>query len=425
MLCSIEMRRDRPFAEATDTMSLAFVRDVRDWSKIARDIIVWDYVIQFSNLISPFPNLHVLQPNIKFFVENGVTAMFEQGNREVGGEFAELRAYMISKLLWDPAADADAIMNDFLNGYYGAGGKYIRYYIDEMRETVIRSDRPLSIFGSPNAASVSYLTPPLIDRYTELFDQAESAVVDSAVLLERVRIARLPLNFAILEQAKKNFTGERGVFIKPGDQWIVRPEIRSMIDPFVDLCIRQGVTRVKEWNTTPEAYRSAMYRLFFQGRNEHLAFGKPVKFLSPDISMIREDERGMLTDGIRGSHDTEYGWLDFQGKDLDAVIDLGEMKKVQHIECAFYQLAMWLSIAPVKVDFFISSDGQNFENVGTINNTLPIDQYDSFQRDFIVDFLPRDAKFVRVVAHTLGNTPEWHPGAGQAARMHIDEIVVE
>ncbi len=425
MLCSIEMRRDRPFAEATDEMSQAFVKDVKDWSKIAKDIIVWDYVIQFSNLISPFPNLHVLQPNLKFFVENGVTAMFEQGNREVGGEFAELRSYLISKFLWDPGADADAIMNDFLNGYYGAGGKFIRYYIDEMREAVIRSDRPLSIFGSPNAASVTYLTPPLIDRYTELFDQAESAVADSAVWLERVRIARLPLNFAILEQAKKNFTGERGVFIKSGEKWAVRPEIRSMIDPFVDLCIRQGVTKVKEWNTTPEAYRSAMYRLFFQGRNEHLAFGKPVTFRSPEISLIPEERRGMLTDGIRGSHDTGYGWLDFQGKDLDVVIDLGEIKKVRHIECAFYQLAMWLSIAPAKVGFFVSTDGQKYDQTGAVINTLPIDQYDSYQRDFIVDFEPRDARFIKVVAHTIGNTPESHPGSGQPARLHIDEIVVE
>jgi len=425
MLCSIEMRRDRPFAEANDATSMSFVRDVEAWSKIAQDIIVWDYVIQFSNLISPFPNLHVLKPNIEFFVENGVTAMFEQGNREVGGEFAELRSYMISKLLWDPRADADSVMDDFLNGYYGAAGRPVRNYIDIMREAVIKSDRPLSIFGSPNGASDTYLTPSLIDRYSDLFDQAEAMVADSSVLLERVRIARLPLNFAILEQAKKTFYGDRGVFIKSGEKWIVRPEIRSMIDPFVDLCIRQGVTRVKEWNTTPEAYRAAMYRLFYQGRNEHLAYGRQVKFLSPDISMIRPEEQSMLTDGIRGSHDTEYNWLDFQGHDLDVVIDLGEIKAVQHIECAFYQLAMWLSIAPAEVDFFVSVDGISYEKTGTVINTLPIDQYDSFQRDFISDFKTMNVRYVRVVAHTIGNTPEWHPGSGQPARMHIDEIVVE
>ena len=63
--------------------------------------------------------------------------MFEQGNREVGGEFAELRTYLISKLLWDPYANVDTLINDFLNGYYGAAGKYIRQYIDMMREALI------------------------------------------------------------------------------------------------------------------------------------------------------------------------------------------------------------------------------------------------------------------------------------------------
>jgi hypothetical protein len=425
MLCSIEMRRDRPFAEATDTISTAFVRDVKDWSQIASDIIVWDYVIQFPNLISPFPNLHVLQPNLQFFAENGVTAMFEQGNREVGGEFAELRAYLISKLLWNPYENVDTLMNDFLTGYYRAAGRPIRQYIDAMREALIASDQPLRIFGSPNEADGSYLTRPLIENYRKLFDEAETAVADSAEILERVKVARLPLDFAIMEQSKKNFYGEYGAFVKSGDKWVVNPEIRSIIDPFVDLCLRQGVTRIKEWSTTPEAYRSAMYRLFYLGRNEHLAFGKKVKFISPDVSAIREEERNMLTDGIRGSHDPEYNWLDFQGKNLDVVIDLEKIQPVQHIECAFYQLAAWLSIVPKDVEFFLSDNGKEFDMVGIVNNTLPIDQYDSYQRDFIVDFKPREARYVRVVAHTIGNTPESHPGAGQPARMHIDEIVVE
>jgi len=425
MLCSIELRRDRPVDVAKDSVSMSFVRDVKAWSKIADDIIVWDYVIQFPNLVSPFPNLFVLQPNLRFFAENGVTAMFEQGNRDGGGEFAELRSYVISKLLWNPYADVDTIMNDFLKGYYGAAAGPIRQYIDEMQKALASSDQPLRIFGSPNEAAASYLTPELIERYNHYFDEAESLVAGSPETLERVKVARLPLDFAIMEQAKKNFTGDRGVFIKSGNKWIVRPEIRAMVDPFVDLCIRSGITQIKEWSTSPEAYRSAMYRLFYQGRNEHLAFGKKVRLISPDTATIPSGKERMLTDGIRGSHDPEYNWLDFPGKDLDVVIDLERKTKVQHIECAFYQRALWLSIAPVRVEFFVSGDGVKFDPVGSVANTLPIDQYDAFQRDFIVDFTPCEAQFVRVVAHTLGNTPESHPGAGQAARMHIDEIVVE
>jgi hypothetical protein len=425
MLCSIEVRRDRPIETADDSMCVSFVKDVSDWGRIAGDIIVWDYVIQFNNLVSPFPNLQVLQPNLQFFTKNGVTAMFEQGNREVGGEFAELRTYLISKLLWDPYANSDTIINDFLKGYYGEAGKHIRQYIDEMREALISSDQPLKIFGSPVEAEVSYLRPELIARYKQIFDEAEMSVASDPKILERVRIARQPLNFAIMEQSKKNFTGQMGVFIKDGDRWVVRPEIRSMIDPFTDLCLRQGVTRLREWSTTPEAYRSDMYRMFYQGRNEHLAYNKKVSLISPEPSAISEEDVLKLTDGIRASNDSRNNWVDFQGKDLDAIIDLGKVQKVQHIECAFYQLAAWLSIVPKKVEFYVSEDGKTFRAVGTVDNTLPIDQYDSFQKDFIADFKPEDARYVRVVARTIGNTPESHPGAGQAAWMHIDEIVVE
>jgi hypothetical protein len=425
MLCSIEAFRGKPIDSATDTVSMSLVRDVEDWGKIASDIIVWDYVIQFPNLISPFPNLYVLQPNIQFFVKNGVTAMFEQGNRDGGGEFAELRSYLIAKLLWDPDLNIDSLTNDFLDGYYGAGGKAIRKYIDEMHNALAAADQPLRIFGSPNEASTSYLTLPLIERYKQLFDEAEKAVADSAKILERVRTARMPLNFAIMEQSKKTYTGENGVFINKGGKWVVRPEIRSMVDPFVDLCIRTGVTQIKEWGTTPEAYRSAMYRLFSQGFNQHLAYNKPLMLSGVDTTDIPAGRETMLNDGIRGSHDPAYNWLSFEGKDLDVVIDLEKTEKVSHLECAFYQRALWLSIVPEKVEFFVSVDGKNFESAGTVENTLPIDQWDSFQRDFITDFAPKDARYVKVVAHSIGLTPQTHPGAGRPAWMHIDEIVVE
>ena len=86
---------------------------------------------------------------------------------------------------------------------------------------------------------------------------------------------------------------------------------------------------------------------------------------------------------------------------------------------------MWLSIFPVRVEFYVSDDGSKYESVGTVQNTMPIDQWDSFERDFISDFKPVIARYVRVTVRSMGNTPGEHPGAGRPARMHIDEIVVE
>lgn len=423
MLCSIEINRNLPIED--DPSCADFMREVIEWGKISNDIIVWDYVIQFPNLISPFPNLHVLQPNIQFFAKNGVTALFEQGNREVGGEFAELRAYLISKLMWDPNLDVGALTQDFLEGYYGQASVPIKAYIDEMREALLESEAPLRIFGSPNKASESYLTTDLIQRYEQLFDEADKLAVDSAEILERVRIARLPLDFAIMEQAKKNYYGDNGLFQKVNGNWEVRTDIRTKIDPFTDLCVRQGVTRVKEWSTSPDEYRSSMYRLFALGMKEHLAHGKKVSFISPDPSSLREDAAQMLTDGIRGGHDYEYNWLSFSGKNLEVIIDLEDDFTIRRIESAYFQYGFWLRLFPSHVEYFISKDGKSFKQVGSVRNTLPIDHYGGQQRDFIAEFEPQKARYVKVIAHTIGNTPDWHPGSGRPANMLIDEIVVE
>ena len=423
MLCSIEAYRDKPLTK--DTASAEFVKDVKDWGRISKDIIIWDYVIQFNHLLSPFPNLQVLQPNLQFFAENGVNAMFEQGNREVGGEFAALRSYMISKLMWDPYLKGDSVMNDFLFGYYGAAGWSIRQYIDVMREALLNNTKPLRIFGSPNDAADTYLTPALLTSYNKIFDEAEKMVKDSVQLLERVRIARLPLKYATMEQAKKNYTGENGLFVKVNDKWEAKTSLRNMVDEFTDLCIREGVTRVKEWSTSPEEYRSAMYRIFSQGMNEHLAYGKKVMLISPDTSAINSEEVKMLTDGKRGSHDYDNNWVIFAGKDLEAVIDLEEVRKVRKIGSGYYQLGFWLRLLPLNVEYYTSMDGKKFEQVANIVNTLPIDQYGGFLREFNAEFAPRDARYIKIIARSMGNTPGWHPGAGRPANMLIDEIVVE
>ncbi len=83
MLCSIECNRSKPIA--TDPSSASFRKDVEDWGRLTDNIIMWDYVVQFRNLVSPFPNLRVLQPNIQYFAKNNIRMMFQQGRRRQRG----------------------------------------------------------------------------------------------------------------------------------------------------------------------------------------------------------------------------------------------------------------------------------------------------------------------------------------------------
>ena len=237
MLCSIECNRSKPIS--SDPANASFRGDVRGWSRLSGNLFIWDYVIQFSNLLDPFPNLRVLQPNVRFFVNHGAKGMFAQGNREYAGEFAELRAYVLAKLLWNPDCDVDRAIDEFLQGYYGAGWRPMREYIDLMHDALERSDAGLSIYGGPGDARTTYLTEPLVARYDALFGEAERLAQPDADAVRRIRVARMPLMFAKLELGYGT-TAER----------------TSLLRRFSLLAGEVGLQRLTEWGRTPEEFRA-------------------------------------------------------------------------------------------------------------------------------------------------------------------------
>lgn len=261
MLCSIESSRNTTM-EKGDT---SFSSDLKGWGRLTNNIIVWDYVIRFSNLFAPFPNLRILQPNLKFMHDNGVSAVFEQANREIGGEFAELRAYIIDKLLWNPDINVNEVMNDFLTGYYGKASKQVKEYIDLLHDNNMeQSGYKMSIFGKPVMEKETFLSDSLITVYNNLFDKAEKEVADSPDILQRVKTARLPVYYAMLEIAKDEKTGKRGAFIvADSTSKIPNPAIVKILYDFVYQCVRNNVTRVTEWKTTPLEYL-AEYKQFLE-----------------------------------------------------------------------------------------------------------------------------------------------------------------
>jgi hypothetical protein len=262
MLCSIESPRDVPM----DQGDVPFAKDLAGWGRLSKDILVWDYTIQFRHLLAPFPNLRTLQPNIQFLYNNGVTALFEQGNRQWGGESAELRAYLITKLMWNKDINVSAVMDDFLNGYYGKAGKLIRQYIDISHDKMEQTKTRLTIFGTPVQAKETFLSDSLIRVYNNLFDRAEKAVSNSPEILERVKTARLPVYYAMLEIAKSDKTGPRGAYtVDPQGKQIPNPQIVDILNKFVSQCIATGVPRIAEWNTTPQDYMN-VYNAFLEGK---------------------------------------------------------------------------------------------------------------------------------------------------------------
>ena len=135
-LCSIECKFSAPMDSGYSEDNEEFLQDLKDWSAISDHLFVWDYTTDYNSLLSPFGNFGAIQRNLQIFAENDVIGVFEEGasGTAANGEFAELRSYMLSRLMWDPYQDADKLMYDFCKAYYGAGYQHIIDFINGIDE---------------------------------------------------------------------------------------------------------------------------------------------------------------------------------------------------------------------------------------------------------------------------------------------------
>ena len=254
-LCSIECCFIHPLE--TDPFNKTFVDDIVGWNEICDRLHIWDYVINYAHSICPFPNLYVLKPNINFFIDHGVTGIYEEANYySKGGELAELRTYIMAKTLWDPSYDTDVVIDEFLKGYYGRAAKPIRQYLDLVHESAqSKPEMHVRIYSPPG---VGYLTPEVLTRSVGLFDEAEGAVRDDATLLHRVQVARLPLIYSRVALSRG------GAYREDGDRLVQEgdADVGALLDRFERICKAEGVTRVREGgpHAAVEAWLEAMPR---------------------------------------------------------------------------------------------------------------------------------------------------------------------
>ena len=132
-----------------------------------------------------------------------------------------------------------------------------------------------------------------------------------------------------------------------------------------------------------------------------------------------------LTDGIVGPMDWDWGdWLSFEGRDLEATIDLGKKLSVENIQLHCLQNQGPYVFMPTKVNFSLSIDGIYFTEV---SNLLPktSPKHDGPIIEVFNAIIPKTtARYVRVKADNIGACPEWHPGNGDKAWLMAGEIVV-
>jgi len=425
MFCSIDCNRAKPIA--TDALSAGFRKDLHNWSLLTNNIFVWDYVVQFTNYVSPFPNIPLLKPNALFFEENGVKGLFEQGSGDTPAEFSELKSYLLAKLSWEPSADVDKLTTEFMQYYYGKAAPFIKNYMELLYNSSEASNRVLDIYGTPVREYNTYLSPELIDRYGQLLDKAEGAVENNPVLLKHVHEARLPVEYAVLQQSRFYGIEKHGAFIQDAKGvWIAKPGLEQKVKEFVLTCNMAGIKLLAETGLTPDQYLEEWADVFKAGPKDHLAIGAtviPVKPFSPEYP---NKGSHTLTDGSRGYNDFQYNWLGWYGTDMEVVLDLGKEMSIKEISISFLEDQRHWAFLPEEVIIALSDDGKNFNKAGILTNSNPEENYQVSVKDYQLGLAETaKARYIKVTSSNLKVLPSWRYAKGKKAWLFADEIMVQ
>ena len=422
-LCSIECDRSAPIQEKCKD----FADDLIGWGKLTNNIRIWDYTTQFTNFLAPFPNLSTIQPNIQFFRDQHTKWVFEQHSNNPS-ELFELRSYIMAKLLWNPDQNFNDLLIEFTDGYYKEAGIFVRKYVELIQQKILEDqDFFLFLYGDPSQAFDSYLNAELLEQYDLFFNDAEKEVSYNPEIVDRVKVARLSVDYAILEASKKGLN-EKFKLISQNDQGAmdVNPLVKNKLENFYKTCNEANITLMNEMGFTVQEYYNSYKKAIEVASLPNKAKGKKVILLTKPKKYANEDPQ-TLTDGALGGNGFYANWLGFEGNDLEAIIDLDATESISSISTAFLKVTNHIVFYPLNVSYYYSNDNINYIKLGTVLNNDPLTKKSKVNeiQYFDLKFSSVDARYVKIVAESMKQAPYWHHGSGLPSWVFADEVIID
>lgn len=253
-LCSIECCFSHPLEGCSDAYRCpgigtvdtpAFVQDLKEWAAMGDQedgglhLHIWDYVVNFVHYLAPHPNLHCFQDNLRFYRDHHVVGVYPEGAPDGrGSDMAQLKAYLLAKLQWNPDYDVEQGVWEFLQAYCGAGAKPIWDYLQELNAKPEREGRHMCCYEPPTR---DFFTPEFMAFANRCFDRAETLAEDQQTL-DRIRYWRMGIRYIQLWLYADQFSEE---------------ELREEFVDFFALCKGYGIHTLSEGGS----YGGSMLRM--------------------------------------------------------------------------------------------------------------------------------------------------------------------
>ena len=248
-LCTIECDFGRPL---THPHNAPFQRDMEAWARISNRTWIWNYVTNFQNYYSPFPDWWVLTENIRYFHEHGVTGIFEEGTyTSPGGDLSELKDYVMAAAMRNVSIDGPAAIREFVEAYYGPDGAWaIMLYMQMMHGAILSSGyyMPFSF-----EVTAPFLTPAVLLEAARVL--AEGYARAEGRYAPRLAKASLPVCYVSMRRWSKL----RAFATQHNLTWPLHSTLKAEFAWFAGTFNASGATYLDEWGHDLDWLREQLF----------------------------------------------------------------------------------------------------------------------------------------------------------------------
>lgn len=206
-------------------------------------------------------------------------------------------------------------------------------------------------------------------------------------------------------------------------------EMNNLVDdPVYAVVLDEMKRRLNELQKEHQDTNYEQYLPVYPDTLYHLAKDKP--YIMRNMPAPRYSGEFMeLTNGLAYPEGEMYqvskkGWCGFSGEDFIIELDLIDVVNITSIKVGFLQDQNSWIFLPRELEFQTSIDGRDFMKI-------PVSSCDDLVKDDKVmkiyakaEYPGTNIRYIKIIAKN-NILPEWHAGAGKAAWLFVDEIIVE
>lgn len=183
----------------SDPVNSKSLENFKNWSKIAKNLHVWNYWILFDSSMTAnagICNVPIIADNIKFIAKNNVSVVFSELERIETVTFHPLRYFVGSKLMVNPELKLEDLLNRFFRGYYRQAALPMRQFYDYL----IKRQAEQKNMEVPDVSGRTYLDREFFIKAEEFFTAAEKAVKNDKNILFNIIRERVPIDLARMQR---------------------------------------------------------------------------------------------------------------------------------------------------------------------------------------------------------------------------------